>query len=430
MRPQTGLAVVGGQWGDEGKGKIVDLLSGAADVVARYQGGPNAGHTVHAGGRKFQLHHVPSGILHPETTCIVGNGMVLLPGSFLEEMRTLREAGIRLEDRLFISTRAHVILPIHVERDITEEEAGGGIGTTRRGVGPAYEAKYSRHGLRVEDLLDADRLRARLERAVPAGQVASTLEALGPFIDAIRPHVDDTVVRLNDHLDGGDRVLFEGAQGTLLDVDHGTYPYVTSSSSCAAGISAGLGVGPTRVGAVLGVMKAYCTRVGAGPMPTELRDEVGDRLRERGREYGTTTGRPRRCGWFDGVVARHAARINHLDAIALTLFDVLDGFDSLKVCTGYRHAGRELPGMPGEMWRLEEVEPVYVEVPGWRSDTTAIRGFDDLPEAARDYLRLVEELCGCPVALLSVGPDREQSVIRAGTPIAAWVPGHPSTAGG
>jgi adenylosuccinate synthase len=421
-RPGAGLAVVGAQWGDEGKGKVVDLLAGAADLVARFQGGPNAGHTVRAGGRTFQLHHVPSGILHPRTTCVIGNGVVILPPSFEDELRMLAGAGVAVAGRLFVSSRAHVILPCHLAADAACEDGGAAIGTTRRGVGPAYAAKVARRGVRVEDLGERGRLREVVARAVPAPEVESTVEGLLGFGERIRPLVADTVALVNRRLDEGARVLFEGAQGTLLDVDHGTYPYVTSSNSSAAGICAGLGVGPTRVERVLGVMKAYATRVGRGPMPTELTGEVGDRLRERGREYGTTTGRPRRCGWFDGVAGRHAVRVNRLDAVALTLLDVLDEFEAVRLCTGYRHGGGILEEMPLASWALAEVEPVYEELPGWRASTAGLRRFADLPAAARAYVARIEEVVGCEVALVSVGPGREQSMVRERSWVESWLP--------
>lgn len=430
LREGTGIAVVGTQWGDEGKGKVVDLLAATADVVARFQGGPNAGHTVQVDGRKFQLHHVPSGALHEQAACVIGNGVVLLPESFREEMRILAEAGVRLEGRLFLSNHAHVILPSHVAADHAGEDAPGGIGTTRRGVGPCYEAKAGRRGVRVEDLLDDARLRRRAAEASGPGREAETTRVLEEFIDEVRPYVADTAALLNWRMDEGARVLFEGAQGTMLDVDHGTYPFVTSSNSSAGGICAGLGVGPTRVGGVVGVMKAYSTRVGKGPLATELTDEVGDRIRERGREYGTTTGRPRRCGWLDGVVVRHAARINRLDTVALTLLDVLDEFETLRVCTSYRLRGAQIDELPLESWALDEVEPVYAELPGWRTPTGGARHFDDLPPRARDYVRLVEDLAGCEVGLISVGPGREQSILRAGSRLLGWMPDPAPHAGG
>jgi len=421
----TGVAVVGGQWGDEGKGKIIDLLAGSVDVVARFQGGPNAGHTVQAEGQRLKLHHIPSGILHPETHCVIGNGVVILPESLREEMRVLEEAGIQLQGRLHISSRAHLILPIHVTRDAATEESGERIGTTLRGVGPAYVSKYGRFGVRVEDLLDETRLRERVAIAArPEGLdgVDATVGSLLEFGAFLAPYVTDTVVMLNDRLDDGAVVLFEGAQGTMLDIDHGGYPFVTSSNSCATGICAGLGVGPTRIGTVVGVMKAYGTRVGEGPMPTELIDATGERLRERGKEYGTTTGRPRRCGWFDGVVARHAVRVNNLDSVALTLFDVLDDFDTVRICKAYRYRGEILDGMPLESWALKDVEPVYVDLPGWRKDTTGARRFSDLPPEAKEVVRHLEEIVQCDVGLVSVGPDRAQSILREGSRLAGLFP--------
>jgi adenylosuccinate synthase len=419
-----GIAVIGGQWGDEGKGKVIDLLSASADIVARYQGGPNAGHTVQIGESKFFLHHIPSGILHPTATCVIGNGVVLLPDSMIEEARLLREAGVSMEGRLFVSNRAHVILPDHLVRDASSEAGVEPIGTTRRGVGPCYEAKIGRRGIRVEDLRSADRLRGRLQATAggvgPTDEVMDLLLGFGRFLS---PFVADTVDLLNRRLDEGAKLLIEGAQGTLLDIDHGTYPFVTSSSSSAGGIAAGLGIGPTRIAGVIGVMKAYATRVGEGPMPTELQNADGDRIRERGREYGTTTGRPRRCGWFDAVLARYAVRVNALDAVALTLLDVLDDFESIRLCTGYRIEGRVQEGIPIESWMLAEAEPVYEELPGWMQDTRGSRRIDELPGPARDFIRRLEERIACPVGLVSVGPDRDEFLVPGGSRLTTWFPG-------
>jgi len=417
-----GYAVIGAQWGDEGKGKVIDLLASSFDVVARYQGGPNAGHTVKVAGKIFRLHHVPSGILNPRAVCVIGNGVVLDPESFQSEIKELQGSGIDLTGRLFVSSRAHVILPEHVRRDAAAEDGGGRIGTTRRGVGPCYEAKAGRRGIRVEDLLDTERLRARLAVALGEPPTRSVMEPLQRFGEFLRPQVADTTDLLNRRLDEGARVMFEGAQGTLLDVDHGTYPFVTSSNAFAGGICSGLGVGPTRVDGVLGVMKAYSTRVGEGPLPTELTDATGDRLRERGREFGTTTGRPRRCGWFDAVIAGYSARLNHLDAVALTLLDVLDTFDTIRVCTGYRHRGKVLPGLPPASWELGEVEPVYTDVPGWMQETSGARRFEELPENARRFVATLEAAVGREVALVSVGAERERAILRPGSKLDQWLP--------
>jgi adenylosuccinate synthase len=416
-----GYAVIGAQWGDEGKGKVIDLLASSFDVVARYQGGPNAGHTVKVDGRTFRLHHVPSGILNPRAVCVIGNGVVLHPESFEREIEELQGSGIDLCGRLFVSSRAHVILPEHVRRDAAAEEGGGRIGTTRRGVGPCYEAKAGRRGVRVEDLLDPVRLAARLAAAgePPAPGLQEQLQRFGEFL---RPQVADTTDLLNRRLDEGARVMYEGAQGTLLDIDHGTYPFVTSSNAFAGGICNGLGVGPTRVDGVLGVMKAYSTRVGDGPLPTELTDATGDRLRERGREFGTTTGRPRRCGWFDAVIAGYSARLNHLDAVALTLLDVLDTFETIRVCTAYRHQGQILPGLPPVSWALGDVEPVYTDVPGWMQETSGARRFEELPAKARHFVATIEETVGREVALVSVGAERERAILRPGSKLDQWLP--------
>ncbi|TDI12371.1 MAG: adenylosuccinate synthase [Acidobacteria bacterium] len=421
----SGIAVIGAQWGDEGKGKVIDLLSAHVDVVARYQGGPNAGHTVQVGVQKFFLHHIPSGILHGQTTCIVGNGVVILPEGFQEEVRTLAEADISVDGRLFVSSRAHIILPDHLEADARNEEGAVRIGTTKRGVGPCYQAKVGRTGLRVEDLLDSSRLEARLEAigvGTDAAPLAETAASLKKFGDFLRPHVADTGDLLHRRLKEGARVLFEGAQGTLLDIDHGTYPFVTSSNSCAGGIAPGLGIGPTAVDGVVGVMKAYGTRVGEGPMPTELNDAVGERIRERGYEYGTTTGRPRRCGWFDGVLGRYAVQVNGLDCVALTLLDVLDEFETVRVATGYRLGDKLLDTIPLESWALAEVEPVYQEFTGWQQDTSAVRNFADLPQRAREFLAGLEKILGCPIGLVSVGPARDQYIIPEGSQLRTWFP--------
>jgi adenylosuccinate synthase len=417
----SGIAVIGAQWGDEGKGKIIDLLSAQVEVVARFQGGPNAGHTVQVGEQKFFLHHIPSGILHPQTTCLIGNGVVILPKGIREEFRTLAEAGISVRDRLFISSRAHIILPHHLSLDAAAEERDGRIGTTKRGVGPCYEAKYGRRGVRVEDLLDTGRLESLL--APLEEDAAGTVADLAEFGEFLRPHVADTGELLSRRMADGAAVLFEGAQGTMLDIDHGTYPFVTSSSSCAGGIAPGLGIGPTAVTGVVGVMKAYATRVGEGPMPTELSDATGERLRDRGQEYGTTTGRPRRCGWFDAVLARYAVRVNRLDMVALTLLDVLDGFDTVRINVGYRLGDERLEGMPLSSWSLDEVQPVYRELPGWKSETTGARKLADLPAEARGFLAALEELLGCPVGLVSVGPARDQYLIPEASPLRTWFPG-------
>lgn len=435
----AGFVVVGAQWGDEGKGKIVDLLTGRADVVARYGGGPNAGHTICVGERRFALHHIPSGILRERVLCVIGNGMVVEPGSLLKEIGDLKKAGVRVEDNLRISDRAHLILPYHRACDIAREEAAraGKIGTTRLGVGPAYEGKAGRYGVRVADLGDAASLADKIghlasmtrqawqdvplpeEFNPPPERVAEEYLRCG---EALRPYVADTSRLLNQRLDEGAVVLCEGAQGTMLDLDHGTYPYVTSSSAAAGGACTGLGISPIRVDGVIGVLKAYSTRVGEGPFPTEQDNEAGGLIRERGREFGSTTGRPRRCGWFDALVARYAVMINQIECLALTLFDVLDGFDSIPICVAYEHDGRRIDDLPAQPEILRACRPIYDTLPGWKSDTSGVRRFEDLPEAARRYVRRIEEAVGCEVGIISTSPQRDQTIVRGDSRIAHWLP--------
>lgn len=426
------LAVVGAQWGDEGKGKVVDLLSERFDVVARYQGGPNAGHTVTVGGRRHALHHVPSGVFREGVRAVIGNGTVLDLGRLVEEIEALAAAGVRLTGRLFVSDRAHVILPPMARLDEAAEESaseGSRIGTTRKGIGPAYQTKTARGGIRMADVLDLAHLEARIGELLD-GPLAPWFRSAGSWDRAalareihghgkkLEAFVADTSLLLNAWIDEGKRILFEGAQGTLLDLDHGSYPFVTSSSTVAGGLCGGLGISPTRVAGVVGVLKAYCTRVGCGPMPTELHDGpggLGEKIRERGREYGTTTGRPRRCGWFDGAAAAYANRINRFDSVCVMLLDVLDVFDSLRVCTGYRLDGREVRGFPATVRDAERLAPVFETLPGWRRETSGARRWDDLPAEAKRYLARLEEVIGAEVGLVSVGPDREQSILRPGT---------------
>jgi adenylosuccinate synthase len=430
----SNIAVIGAQWGDEGKGKVVDLLSERFDVVARFQGGPNAGHTVTIGEDRHALHHVPSGVFRPETQIVIGNGTVLDLGKLLEELEGLRTMGVKLDGRLFISDRAHVILPLMKRLDEVAERMADPdrkIGTTLRGVGPTYQAKAARWGIRLADLADPEHLEQRIEHmlAGPAGRpLREAGEEPGQASDYAREaheqwkrlssFIVDTSARLNDWMDAGRSVLFEGAQGTLLDLDHGSYPFVTSSSTMAGGVCAGLGISPRLLERVLGVFKAYCTRVGSGPMPTELDDGpkgVGQRLRDRGKEYGTTTGRPRRCGWFDGVAARYANRINRYDGACIMLLDVLDAFDEIRICTGYRIDGEEVFSMPAAVARAERIEPEYETAEGWRADTTGIRKWEDLPDAACRYLDRLGEIIGTEVVLAGVGPERSQSLVRPGS---------------
>ncbi len=420
------VVLVGAQWGDEGKGKLTDCLAAEADVIVRYQGGNNAGHTVRVEGQEYKLHLVPSGILHPGKVCVIGNGMVIDPSVLRREIEQLAASGRPLA-ALYISERAHVILPYHRQCDELEEECPGGlrrIGTTRRGIGPAYVDKYAREGLRVVDLLDEgaeERLRCMarrkieiLKRLYGAGGAAAPEQVVADYLayaDFLRPYVRDTSLLVHEAVRAGRHVLFEGAQGTLLDIDHGTYPYVTSSSPAAGGAAVGAGVGPRVIDTVLGVTKAYTTRVGGGPFPTELVDETGEFLRQAGHEFGTTTGRPRRCGWLDAVILRYAARINSLDYLAVTKLDVLCGLPVVRICRAYRYRGREITEFPSRLSVLAECEPVYEELPGWTEDITGARAYEDLPVAARRYLSRLAELAGVPVGAVSVGPGREQIIM-------------------
>ncbi len=415
--------VVGCQWGDEGKGKIVDALAESADVVARYQGGANAGHTVHVGGDEFVLHQIPSGILHPGKRCLLGNGVVLdLPG-FFAEYDALAACGVELEGRIGISQRAHLLLPYHRALDrAAEVRASEKIGTTGRGIGPAYVSKAGRRGVRVVDLGDRPRLERRVARALGSAlaelgagrSAASELEReVGEALalaDRALPLATDTGREIAEALDDGRSVLMEGAQGTALDLDHGTYPFVTSSNTTAAAAATGLGVGPTAIGAVLGVVKAYATRVGNGPLPTEFDRELGARVRELGGEFGATTGRPRRCGWFDAVQARYAARVNGLTRLAVTKLDVLDSLEEIRIATAYRIEGGVSTEFPADTRSLSRAEPVLERHPGWRTPTTGVRDVADLPDRARSYLDRIEELVGVPVGIVSVGSRREQII--------------------
>ena len=432
------FVVVGAQWGDEGKGKIVDLLTERVDIVARYGGGPNAGHTIVAGGHRLALHHVPSGILNERVTCVIGNGVVIDPASLLQEIAKLREAGVKVEENLRLSDRAHVILPYHRGLDIAREEgaAAGRLGTTRLGVGPAYETKAARYGVRVADLGDSSTLGRKVERladclrrsapaSLPPECDGPPEEVTGRYLEhgrALRPFVADTSALLNRMLDDGRVMLCEGAQGTMLDLDHGSYPFVTSSASTAGGACTGLGISPIRIEAVIGILKAYATRVGEGPFPTEQDNDAGRLIRERGREFGSTTGRPRRTGWFDAVVARYAVSINQIESLALTLFDVLDAFDEIPICVAYEHEGRRLEDLPADPAVLRACRPVYENVPGWKQETTAITRFEDLPKAAQDYVRRVEAAVGCEAGIVSVGPQREATILRPKSRIARWLP--------
>ena len=401
------LAVLGAQWGDEGKGKIVDLLTPNFSIVARYQGGHNAGHTVYANGRKFVLRLLPSGILHPGVTCVIGNGVVVDPAALFAEIDELAEAGIDVGDRLYVSDKAHLILPYHRELDLLSEARRGErrIGTTSRGIGPAYEDKIARRGIRVGDLANPTALAEAVQHNVAARNrliADSTMDWHDVLADLARawqrmaPWVKDVSLFLTQAREAGRAIMFEGAQGTLLDIDHGTYPYVTSSNATIGGVCTGLGVGPRAIDSVLGVAKAYTTRVGEGPLPTELTGAIGDRLRETGKEFGAVTGRPRRCGWYDAVAVRYAVRVNGLNALALTKLDVLDGLPELQVCTAYRCNGATLTEMPGDTAQLAACEPVYETLPGWTSPTQGRRSYDELPREARAYVERLEKITGVP----------------------------------
>ncbi|MEZ5333129.1 MAG: adenylosuccinate synthase [Thermoanaerobaculia bacterium] len=418
--------VIGMQWGDEGKGKIVDLICPAFGAVVRYQGGHNAGHTVKFEDRHFALHLIPSGILHEGTRCVLGNGMVISPEAFFTELEGLVEAGVEVEGRLSVSDRAHVLLPHYAELDRRREESLGDdrIGTTSRGIGPAYELKASRDGLRMADLFSSDlagrlerqrdRMRAELEH-LGAGEGEEWMPSLAVvrgWADRLAPFVADTGALLGRWRREGASILFEGAQGTLLDLDHGSYPFVTSSSSTAGGAAVGSGVPPTHLDGVLGVLKAYTTRVGEGPFPSELHDESGAYLRERGNEFGTTTGRPRRCGWLDLVAGRYACEVNGVETIALTKLDVLDGVEEIRLCVAYEIDGERVDRFPADVARLERAQPILETVPGWNEDTAGLLEFEDLPGAARAYVERVESEIGAPISLISTGPRREETIVR------------------
>jgi len=417
------LVLVGSQWGDEGKGKITDFLAEQADVVVRYQGGTNAGHTLNVCGEVFKLHLVPSGILYPGKRCVIGNGVVLDPPALLREIGALEERGVDLS-RLRVSDRAHLVMPYHRLLDALDEKSRGGekIGTTLRGIGPAYMDKISRRGLRVADLRDERELEARIRSLLaeknqlltvvykaPALALSEVFEEYRRYAAALQPYITDTGLLLDEAIRAGQRVLFEGAQGTMLDIDHGTYPYVTSSSPTAGGACTGTGIGPTRIDRVMGVVKAYTTRVGGGPFPSEISGATADRIREVGREYGTTTGRPRRIGWIDTVVLRYASRVNGMSHLALTLLDVLTGMETVKICTSYRYRGTVTGQMPASNSALAECEPVFEEMPGWEENLPEIEDFNDFPPAAKNYVGRIAELSGMRVAIVSVGPGRKQT---------------------
>lgn len=418
------VVVVGTQWGDEGKGKITDYLAEKADVVARYQGGNNAGHTISISGKVFKLHLIPSGIFYPQKICVIGNGVVVNPKALVEELKYLQENGVTT-DNLRISDRAHLVMPYHIKLDELDElrKGEGKIGTTKKGIGPAYTDKAARIGIRMVDLIDRDEFAAKLKRNLTEkneifknlyGAEGFTyeemLEEYLQYAEILRPYITDTSVVLNDAIDSGKDVLFEGAQASMLDIDQGTYPYVTSSNPVAGGVCIGSGVGPTKINKVIGVVKAYSTRVGDGPFPTELLDETGDTIREAGQEYGTTTGRARRVGWLDALVVRHARRVSGLDGMAITRLDILSGLPELKICVAYKYKGETLKEFPTSLKVLAECEPVYVTLPGWTEDLTNVRTYEGLPANARAYIEKVSEVTGVPIAIFSVGPNREQTV--------------------
>ena len=420
------VVVIGAQWGDEGKGKIVDLLTEQAAAVVRYQGGHNAGHTLVIDGEKTVLHLIPSGILREGVQCLIGNGVVLHPGALQKEIAELEANGVDVRSRLKISPAAPLIMPYHIALDQAREKAAGeaNIGTTGRGIGPAYEDKVARRGIRVGDLHYPDELAEKLRAALDyhnfvltrylgadAVDFQQTLDEALAFGDYVEPMKADVAGILHDLRKQGKKVLFEGAQGSLLDIDHGTYPYVTSSNTTVGGALAGTGVGADAIDYVLGICKAYATRVGGGPFPTELDDEHGQRLRDRGQEYGATTGRPRRCGWIDIVALKRAVAINSISGLCLTKLDVLDGFDTLKMCIGYQYRGKRTEYAPLDAAGWDEITPVYLEFPGWTEDTHGITEWDKLPPAARAYLRALEELAGCPLAIVSTGPDRDANIV-------------------
>lgn len=419
------VVIIGAQWGDEGKGKIVDVYTERADMVVRYQGGHNAGHTVVVGEDTFILHLIPSGILHPGKRCVIGNGVVVSPEALVREMEGLASREVDFHERLFISDRACVIMPYHVALDLAREERKGteAIGTTGRGIGPAYEDKAARSAIRVGDLLDQGVFKERLEAALeyknfilerffgkePFDEL-EVFESTMTLAESFRGFITDTASLVQKGIAGGQKVLFEGAQGSHLDVDHGTYPYVTSSSTTVGGACTGSGIGPGSLDAVIGITKAYTTRVGGGPFPTELKGELGETIREAGGEYGATTGRPRRCGWFDAVVARQSARVNGMTGMVITKLDVLDGISPLRICTGYTCSGEPHDVVPSGLDLLNRCEPVYEEHPGWTAPTAGVTRWEDLPEGARSYIKRLEELSEVPVAVVSTGQERNEYI--------------------
>ncbi len=419
----SNVVIVGAQWGDEGKGKIVDLLTQFADLVVRFQGGNNAGHTIVLKGEKFVVHLIPSGILYPEKKCVIGNGVVLDPAVLIEEMDEVKKRGYFKDDsQLMISEETHLILPYHRRIDVAREKTFK-IGTTGRGIGPAYEDKVVRCGIRMVDLIDEKIFREKLEANLIQKNVYLTrvlmekgfefqeiFDEYLQYKERLEKYVKNTSLILHEEIQKGKHVLFEGAQGALLDLDHGTYPYVTASNTVAGNACAGSGIGPTMIHSVIGVAKAYTTRVGEGPFPTELQDELGERIRQRGGEYGATTGRPRRCGWFDAVVVNHSVRVNGIHEIVITKMDVLNDFDSIKICVGYRADGKVFDYIPSNSDLLKNVEPIYEELAGWRTEIKGVRNFKELPRHAKRYIRRIQELIRTKVSMISVGQERDETV--------------------
>jgi adenylosuccinate synthase len=431
------VVIVGAQWGDEGKGKIVDLFSERFDIVARYQGGHNAGHTVRIGDKTFILKLIPSGILRAGKLAVIGNGLVIDPAALLAEIETLEAAGVDVTGQLRISNRAHVIFPFHRMMEKMSEDRPGriSIGTTSRGIGPCYEDKIGRRGIRMADLLDYARFTAHYERLVEEKEIiaraldihermdfAEIRVRYEMFAERLRPMVCDTSLLLNKAILAGKHVLFEGAQGTMLDIDHGTYPFVTSSSATAGGAATGTGVSPTRIHAVIGISKAYATRVGGGPFPTEAHDELGERIRRIGNEFGSVTGRPRRCGWFDVPLIRYTAMVNGFDSLALTKLDVLDSLERIPVCVAYERDGREVEEMPATSDGLEQIRPRYEYLPGWQTSTSAVSSYDELPQRARDYLEFLTSRSCVEIGCVSVGPERNQTVVMPGSRFESVLP--------
>ncbi|HXX70758.1 MAG TPA: adenylosuccinate synthase [Candidatus Acidoferrum sp.] len=429
------IAVVGAQWGDEGKGKVVDYLASSFDFTARYAGGHNAGHTVIFNDHRYVLQLVPSGILRPGKKAVIGPGTVVDPAALVGELENLKRSGVEIRGRLFLSNRAHVIFPYHREVDKAAEAARGEakIGTTSRGIGPAYEDKMARRGIRVCELLEPECFRIKLERAIAEknaicaaayGHPLETVGLLEQYLELaahIRGLVADTAVLLNEALDRGESVLLEGAQGTMLDIDHGTYPFVTSSNAISGGASTGLGVAPTRISGVVGVTKAYTTRVGSGPFPTEMPDLDAQEVRARGNEFGAVTGRPRRCGWLDLVVLGYAKMLNGIDSLVVTKLDVFDEQPEIKVCVGYRRKGQRITEMPPDVETLSQIEPEYKILPGWKKPTFGVRDVRDLPTAARDYLNFISDQLKLEIGMISTGPERDATIVPRGTKLAAWL---------